>query len=245
MPGTTDAAANAAGTTTTPEAASSAASAASGTAAVADASAAAAAAAAATGTDAKAEGAAAGAAAAAPAAGAPEKYELKLPDGSTLEPDLVTRTADIARVLGLNNEGGQKLLDAQIAEITKASTAAIDKAKADQLDAMKPGGAVWNEQETKWREQSLADVEIGGSPEKLQANVDLANRVVDRFATEETRMFFQDSGLGSHPELVRVFARIGKQMSEATLVRPNATATTAVTEDEKLAKRYPTMAAKS
>lgn len=195
-----------------------------------------------------AEGAAAAAAAAGtqPAAGAaPEKYDLKVPDGSTVDAEFVNRTADTARALGLSNEAGQKLLDAQIAEISKATSVAIDTAKADQLKAMQPGGAIWTEQEAKWRGTALTDTEIGGSPEKLQASVDLASKVVNRFATEDAKTFFQNSGLGSHPELVRVFARIGRTMSEATLALPGTRATAATTEDERLAKRYPTMAAQS
>lgn len=174
----------------------------------------------------------------------PEKYELKLPDGSTFQPDFVTRTADTARALGLSNEAGQKLLDAQIAEVSKATTVAVDAAKAEQLEAMQPGGAIWTEHQTQWQTKALADAEIGGSPEKLQANVDLALKVVNKFATADTKKFFQDTGLGSHPELVRIFARIGKQMSEASLVMPGASGSLATTEEQRLAKRYPTMAPK-
>lgn len=217
------------------EAASSAASVASGTddAAAVAAAAAASAAAAAAPTDAATAGA------------VPDTYDLKLPDGSTLPADFVTRTADTARALGLSNEAGQKLLDAQIAEIAQATTATKEAVKAETIAAMQPGGAVWNEQEALWRNQSLTDVEIGGSPEKLTANVELANKVVNRFATEGTKDFFQKSGLGSHPELIRVFARIGRQMSESTLVLPHTTSGGTVTEEERLAKRYPTMVAKS
>jgi hypothetical protein len=176
---------------------------------------------------------------------APEKYDLKLPDGSTLGADFVNRTADTARALGLTNEAGQKLLDAQIAEIAKTNADAVDAAKVEWTKAMQPGGAIWTEQEAKWRTTSLADAEIGGSPEKLEASVDLAKRVVTRFASDDAKKFFEDSGLGSHPELVRMFARIGKSMSEATLALPGARASAAMTEDERLAKRYPTMAAKA
>jgi hypothetical protein len=246
--GGADAAAAAAAAAST-EAASSAAAAASATPAP-DAGAAAAAAAASLAAAAAppAEGAAAAApAAVAPpaAASAPEKYDLKVPDGSTVDAEFVNRTADTARALGLSNEAGQKLLDAQIAEVSKASTVAVEAAKAEQLKAMQPGGAVWTEQEAKWRGTALTDSEIGGSPEKLQVNVDLANKVVNRFATDDAKKFFQDSGLGSHPELVRVFARIGKTMSEATFALPNARASVAATADDRLRNRYPTMAAQS
>jgi hypothetical protein len=166
-----------------------------------------------------------------------------LPDGSGVDAEFVNRTADTARALGLSNEAGQKLLDAQIAELTKLRTVAVDAAQAEQLKAMQPGGAVWTEQEAKWRGDALADTEIGGSPEKLKASVDLAQRVVSRFASDAANKFFTDSGLYSHPELVRMFARIGKTMSEATLALPGTRASGEPTEEQKLAKRYPSMAA--
>lgn len=232
-----------AGEAPAPDAAAAAAAAVSAAAADAAAAAAAAATGAASPEGAKPEGGAAPAVAAVPAV--PEKYDLKVPDGSTLDADFVTRTADTARALGLSNEAGQKLLDAQIAEIGKATSAAIDAAKAEQIKSMQPGGTVWTEQEAKWRGSALTDAEIGGSPEKLQASADLAVKVVNRFASDDAKKFFTDSGLGSHPELVRMFARIGRSMSEATLALPGTRATAATTEDERLAKRYPTMAAKS
>lgn len=182
---------------------------------------------------------------AAPAGTIPEKYDLKVPDGATVDADFVTRTAATARALGLTNEAGQKLLDAQIAELATARTAAIEAGKAEQLKAMQPGGAIWAEQEAAWRAKALTDAEIGGSPEKLQANVDLAVKVVNRFAPDEAKQFFTDSGLGSHPALVRMFARIGKAMSEATLTAPGAGASAATTADARLAKMYPTMVPKS
>lgn len=229
---------NAATADTTTEAASTAASATSGTDAAAVAAAAAAAAAA--------EAAASGSGAAAIAV--PEKYDLKVPDGSNADAGLVERATAIAREWGLSNEVAQKLLDREVArtaETTTATTAAVDAAKAEQLTALQPGGAVWKEQETQWQTQSLADAEIGGSPEKLKASVDLAMKVVNKFATDDTKKFFNDTGLGNHPELVRVFSRIGRQMAEASLALPSTLTGGEMTTEQRLNRLYPTMAPKS
>lgn len=179
------------------------------------------------------------------AAVVPESYTLRLPDGSTLGADFVTRTADIARALGLSNEAGQQLLDAQIAEVTKASTSSAEQAKADAIKAMQPGGAVWTEQTGKWHDAALADTELGGSPEKLKATTDLALKVMHQFATDDTKKFLNDSGLGNHPELLRVFARIGKSMSESSFKLAGPGDAAPKTQEERLARRYPTMVAKS
>ncbi len=49
-------------------------------------------------------------------------------------------------------------------------------------------------------------------------NVELAKRVVDRFGTDPLKKSLSESGLGNHPELVRLLVRIGKSMSEDQLV---------------------------
>lgn len=152
-----------------------------------------------------------------PAPVAPETYDLKLPASATevgLDPAIVERTAAIARSLGLTNEAGQKLLDSVVAE-AKATLEAADEAWAE---AQKPGSPVWTEREEGWRTSTLKDPELGGSPEKMQASLDKANLVLSKYGSTELKAILKDSGLGSHPEFVRLMARIGKGMSESPLV---------------------------
>lgn len=73
------------------------------------------------------------------------------------------------------------------------------------------------QQQKQWIESIKADQEIGG--EAFQKNAELAKRVVDRFGTDELRKELTDSGYGNHPGLVRLLVRIGKAMSEDSLVR--------------------------
>ena len=168
-----------------------------------------------------------------------------MPDGVAADAPFVTRTAAIARELGLTTEHAQRVLDAVHSESNTSADAARAASREATLAELQPGGAIWTEREAEWRGQSLADKEIGGNPEKLQQSAALAQRVVERFATDGARSFFQTSGLGSHPELVRMLSRIGKAMGEGTLVTSRENTPPARTEEEKLALRYPTMAKKS
>lgn len=149
--------------------------------------------------------------AASSAAVVPEKYDLKLPAGSTLPASIVERTAANARALGLSNEGGQKLLDTVVAELTE-----VNKVIVGEWEPTK--GAKWIERDNAWKAQALADTEIGGSPEKLETSAKLAKDVVDKFFDGKIAEFLRASGLGSHPEFVRGLSRIGRGMSEGSLV---------------------------
>ncbi|HEX7828643.1 MAG TPA: hypothetical protein VF787_03270 [Thermoanaerobaculia bacterium] len=141
---------------------------------------------------------------------APDKYEFKLPAGEKVDPAVVERTTAIARELGLSNDAGQKLLDATLAEIKTVNAA--------QVEANKPGGTRWSETQAQWKADALKDAEIGGTEEKLANSVELAQKVLAQFGGPATAKFLNESGLGSHPEAIRLLSKIGAAMSESTLI---------------------------
>jgi hypothetical protein len=61
-----------------------------------------------------------------PAPTVPDKYDLKLPDKSTVDKAVVERTAAKARELGLSQEHAQKTLDFVHQEIDAAAKAAVE-----------------------------------------------------------------------------------------------------------------------
>jgi hypothetical protein len=164
-----------------------------------------------------------------PDGGAPAAptYALKLPDGSTLDADFVNRTAAIYGAQGLSTEAAGKLFDAQIAEIAKATTAAVEAARTAENEAMRKDyapetGAKWIERNDAQKAAALADAEIGGTPEKLTANAEKANAVLKRFFEPAFIEEIHAAGFASHPDVIRGFLRIGRLMSEATLVPPGS-----------------------
>ena len=127
----------------------------------------------------------------------PEKYDLKLPEKSLLDPSVLERTAASAKARGLTNEQAQKELDAVAGEVAKYHETLLEQHKTTV---------------TEWEQQSRNDKEIGGAA--FAANAELSRRVVEKFATPEFAKILNDSGYGNHPELVRVFARIGRAIGE-------------------------------
>ena len=72
-----------------------------------------------------------------------------------------------------------------------------------------------------WKTELQNDKEFGG--DNLPKNVELAQRVVKKFGSESFQQALTDSGLGNHPELVKVFAKIGKAIGEDNIVLPGST----------------------
>ena len=131
-------------------------------------------------------------------AGAPEKYEFKVPEGVTLDANAQTAFSEVAKELNLTQEAAQKVLDKMGPVIAGRHAEALTQAKA------------------QWVESSKTDKEFGG--EKLAENLAVAKKALDTFGTPELRTLLNESGLGNHPELIRAFFRAGKAISEDKFV---------------------------
>ena len=155
--------------------------------------------------------------------GAPEKYELKAGD-IALPAEVLAKYEPLFREAGLTNEAAQKLVDMRIAEVNAQESTAVEKLVA---------------QHTEWLNATKADTEIGGA--NLDTSVKHAQSAIARFGSPELKSFLDLSGAGSHPELVRAFARIGKAMAEDVIVTGN----NATTPDNSFAagarKMFPSM----
>ena len=77
--------------------------------------------------------------------------------------------------------------------------------------------AQWQQQIEQWAEQVKADKDLG-----TDASIGAAQKAMDKFGSPELKQYLNETGLGNHPELVRIFANIGKAMSEDGLVTGNS-----------------------
>ena len=128
----------------------------------------------------------------------PEKYDLKLPKDSLLDPVELENVSKYAKANGLTNEEAQDILEGESARM------------ATHVDSQKE----------KWSTEWKNDEEIGGAD--FQKNVELAKRVVDRFGDESLKSDLNRFGYGNHPGLGRMLVKLGKAMSEDQLVMPGA-----------------------
>lgn len=130
-----------------------------------------------------------------PVSAAPEKYEFTAGKDQELDKEAVAAFEPIAREIGLSNEQAQKIVDVY------GSTIMPQIAKQQE--------AAWQKQVTEWAETVKADKELGSVE-----SIGNAQKAMDQFGTPELKQYLNDSGLGNHPELFRIFSRIGKAMSE-------------------------------
>jgi hypothetical protein len=131
----------------------------------------------------------------------PEGYEFpalppeRIPKGMQVNPEFEKAFANKAFELGMTKEQANKLRDWHndvVASSFKDADVEIEKEHGSAVESLKK----------EW-----------GSA--YQANVDLANKVVQAFDKE---LKLVDLGLGNNVELVKVFAKIGKSMSEDKLI---------------------------
>lgn len=130
-----------------------------------------------------------------PVSAAPEKYEFTAGKDQELDKEAVAAFEPIARELGLSNEQAQKIVDVYGSTIMP------------QL--VKQQAEAWQQQVTGWAETVQADKELGSVE-----SIGNAQKAMEQFGTPELKEYLNETGLGNHPELIRIFSKIGKSMSE-------------------------------
>lgn len=126
--------------------------------------------------------------------GAPEKYEaFKFSEGREIPADMVEAFSKEAKELNLSQAKAQKL----VTSLKPSISGYLQKEARRNADA--------------WREASINDAEFGG--ENFKSSMAIAGKAYKEFASPALRKLVDASGLGNHPEFVRMFWKIGKSMS--------------------------------
>lgn len=150
---------------------------------------------------------------------APAEIELKLPDGVKFDDATLKTLKDAAKDLGLDGE-----------KASKVAALVANGQKSLREQALKSHEA----QVAGWDKALATDKEFGGAD--FEVNKVLALKAIEKFATPELRKFLGESGLGSHPELVRVFVRVGKAIAEDS-VTGTRSATGKASDDSALLRQ--------
>lgn len=133
---------------------------------------------------------------------APEKYEaFKVPEGLQLDPAMNGKFETVAKDLNLSQENAQKLID-----LASENVQQILKAQSDKLIEIRDG----------WVTELKADKEYGG--EKFDETVERAKRTLKDFGEESLVAMLESWGLGDHPGLIRMLAKIDKKFGEQKAV---------------------------
>ena len=120
----------------------------------------------------------------------PGEYgEFTLPEGFEAP---IPEFKEWAKAEGMNQKQAQSALDFYTSKVVPAMQASHD----NEVKA-------WGEQASK---------EFGDK------GIDSANKAVAKFATPEFKEFLNSTGLGNHPEMIRVFKNIASVISESSLI---------------------------
>lgn len=132
----------------------------------------------------------------------PDKYDIKVPDGMTIDEAVLAEFTPIAKELGLTNEAVQKLADFQAKQISKITTAA----QAAQKQAFES----FIETTTK------ESVDFFGA--KLDGMLPYVAKGRDQFANEGVMAKLEATGLSNDKDFILMFDKMGRTVSEHKLV---------------------------
>lgn len=132
-------------------------------------------------------------------------YEIKKPDGSLLDAALAEKIVSFSKENKLSNAQAQAIYDRENAAVTAFAT--------DQENQ-------YNERKSQWVDAVKNDKEIGG--DNFKTNITNSSNLLKKFASPEFIKTLDDTGLGNHPELIRIFSRIAKTMQPDSFVNGSA-----------------------
>lgn len=137
-----------------------------------------------------------------------EKYDLKLPEGSTWDASKVEAVASLAKEKGWSNERAQQYIeDGHVHE------ARIAESNAAHLKTLN---------ETSWKQEIEKDPEFGGA--QFEKSGHHFYRAVETFAGKEFAEELKTMNLNHHPKLFKMMARVGRAIDGDKIVisgKPN------------------------
>ena len=129
-----------------------------------------------------------------PAAARPDTPEPAQPaQQNNYDSEVVTAYHGVVAELGIDGAKAQQLFD-KVAPV-------IESRRMEQLYEISEA----------WQEESRTDAEFGG--DDFDDNLAVAKDMLLRYSTPKLRDLLNESGLGNHPELIRMLVRAGKAMA--------------------------------
>jgi hypothetical protein len=142
-----------------------------------------------------------------------EYEDFKIPEGFHADDERLGDFKDKVSKLGFSQDQAQAALDMH-AEAMASITSAQDDS--------------WKQTTDGWLTDSKADKEIGGADFDKKSGV--VKTAIDKFGTPELVKLFDDYKLNNHPEIRRVFYRVGKSHSEASQLRGDPVTSQSIAE---------------
>jgi len=135
----------------------------------------------------------------APKTNAPELYEFTVHDDHVaFDDEVLGAYSTVARELDLSQAAAQKILD-KVAPV-------VHQQNLQRMESIREG----------WKSQTKSDKEFGG--DKFDSNMAVAKKALDKFGSPALRKLLNESGMGDHPDVIRLFFKVGQAISEDRFV---------------------------
>lgn len=137
----------------------------------------------------------------------PDKYDfkdVKLPEGLTLNDDIVKAVEPLFKKYGLTQEAANELVAAHGEALAKVETAAEAQRETEFKDWMKTNA-----------ENNVKAIQKEWGHE-FDGNLKVAQRGLARVFGPEGKALLDETGLGSHPAFLKAFLTVGKMVQEDT-----------------------------
>ena len=131
-----------------------------------------------------------------PAADTPVEYEFKLPEGVTLDEEILGQFKTEAQGLKLPADKAQALVDMGGKAVQKAMDAVFEADKARRAT---------------WATEAESDAEFGGP--QFKENLSVAQAAIEKLSPK-LKAFLNETGLGNHPDMIRFAFKAGQLLKQ-------------------------------
>lgn len=132
----------------------------------------------------------------------PEKYELKLPEGSKLGGEQLAKIEALAKEKGWSQERAQEAVDER-----NAWQVEREQAQAQEIQRLN---------DKIWLEELKKDPDIGGT--KFEESGHIAFKAAERFGGKEFADQLKQLKLNHHPQLFKFLVSVGRSMESDKIV---------------------------
>lgn len=140
-------------------------------------------------------------------AGAPEAYiDFTLPEGLTVEPELMTAFQETAKSNGLSQEAAQGFLDLYSKTVQTQVSAMAQHLTEQQQQA-------WADTNKAWLAELEAVPDFQGDNKKTALAT--VAKALDEYGVGDVRGAFALTGAGNNPAIVQTFLRMARALSES------------------------------
>lgn len=142
--------------------------------------------------------------------GAPEQFDysdIKLPEGMTLDKELLEEFEPIAKKFNLSNKSANELLGLAVKLSEKNISIVQDAIQQSQIA-----------EKNSYMQMLDQDIELNVKDSaQYEQYLSVASKGIKAVATPKFKEFIKDKGLTHHPEFIKVFHKIGQLCTEVKI----------------------------